>query len=336
MTSKMTINKYQGKTKEEAIEKAKQELGEGAVVMNVKEIKPTGMFKAWKSSVFEVTAAREEKESFVDPRQVADLTAKTVKTLNLAADENISPKEFSNDRTSDILSGHLTNVPELHAKDGLEKRLENLSNILEKQLSVEESRQKEVKEEEKERQVVNPEGLQFIKMLYRTLLENEVNEKYCHATQDFKEYVEMWIHEIKLPIASMTLILHNYKEKFPDVTERMTHHVNRVNNYLEQILYYVRSENAQKDYIISDCRLSKLIAAVAVKNKDDILENNIDFQVENADADVCTDSKWLEFILNQIISNSIKYRDEKKTDGSVIKIYVIKNAKTFSNCNLWG
>ena len=114
----MTINKYQGKTKEEAIEKAKQELGEGAVVMNVKEIKPTGMFKAWKSSVFEVTAAREEKESFVDPRQVADLTAKTVKTLNLAADENISPKEFSNDRTSDILSGHLTNVPELHAKDG--------------------------------------------------------------------------------------------------------------------------------------------------------------------------------------------------------------------------
>ena len=64
---------------------------------------------------------------------------------------------------------------------------------------------------------------------------------------------------------------------------------------------------------------------MAVKNKDDILENNIDFQVENADADVCTDSKWLEFILNQIISNSIKYRDEKKTDGSVIKIYVIKN-----------
>ena len=129
----------------------------------------------------------------------------------------------------------------------------------------------------------------------KSMVENV--KKYCHATQDFKEYVEMWIHEIKLPIASM-------------------------------ILYYVRSENAQKDYIISDCRLSKLIAAVAVKNKDDILENNIDFQVENADADVCTDSKWLEFILNQIISNSIKYRDEKKTDGSVIKIYVVKNDKS--------
>ena len=63
--------------------------------------------------------------------------------------------------------------------------------------------------------------------------------------------------------------------------------------------------------------------------REDVLtKNNIDFQVENADADVCTDSKWLEFILNQIISNSIKYRDEKKTDGSVIKIYVIKNDKS--------
>ena len=58
----MTINKYQGKTKEEAIEKAKKELGERAVVLNVKEIKPKGMFKILKTSTFEVTAAMEENE----------------------------------------------------------------------------------------------------------------------------------------------------------------------------------------------------------------------------------------------------------------------------------
>ena len=104
MTSKMTINKYQGKTKEEAIEKAKQELGEGAVVMNVKEIKPTGMFKAWKSSVFEVTAAREEKESFVDPRQVADLTAKTVKTT-VRRRKQTEGSKGRRERTSDCKSG---------------------------------------------------------------------------------------------------------------------------------------------------------------------------------------------------------------------------------------
>ena len=60
----MTINKYEGKTKEEAIEKAKQELGEGAVVLNVKEVKPKGLLGIFKATTYEVTAAAEEKEDF--------------------------------------------------------------------------------------------------------------------------------------------------------------------------------------------------------------------------------------------------------------------------------
>ena len=78
----MTINKYQGKTKEEAIEKAKQELGDGVVVLNVKEIKPKGMLKAFKTSMYEVTAAIEEREQFA--KQIPK------EPVNLAADEKIS------------------------------------------------------------------------------------------------------------------------------------------------------------------------------------------------------------------------------------------------------
>ena len=62
----MTIKKFQGKTQEEATEKARQELGAGAVVMNVKEIKPKGLFNFFKGSTFEVTAAIEEKEQFLN------------------------------------------------------------------------------------------------------------------------------------------------------------------------------------------------------------------------------------------------------------------------------
>ena len=58
----MTINKFQGKTKEEAIQKAKTEFGENAVIMNVKEVKPKGFFRIFKSTTYEVTAAMEEKE----------------------------------------------------------------------------------------------------------------------------------------------------------------------------------------------------------------------------------------------------------------------------------
>ncbi len=62
----MTINKFQGKTEAEAVEKAKSEMGADVVIMNVREIKPGGIFRFFKSSVYEVTAARDEKEQAVN------------------------------------------------------------------------------------------------------------------------------------------------------------------------------------------------------------------------------------------------------------------------------
>jgi len=62
----MTINKFQGRTREEAVDKAKKEMGEAVVIMNVKEIKPKGLFRALKSTTYEVTAALEEKEQTVN------------------------------------------------------------------------------------------------------------------------------------------------------------------------------------------------------------------------------------------------------------------------------
>ena len=58
----MTINKFYGKTEEEATEKARAEFGENVVIMNVKEVKPKGLFRAFKGNTYEVTAAMEEKE----------------------------------------------------------------------------------------------------------------------------------------------------------------------------------------------------------------------------------------------------------------------------------
>lgn len=132
-------------------------------------------------------------------------------------------------------------------------------------------------------------------------------KKYETATQEFKEYIEMWIHEIKIPISSLTLMAHNKNMDYP-----FSEQIKRLENYTEQVLYFVRSENAEQDYLIKENRLSKIINNIAMKNKDDLWEKNIDFIVENTNQSIQTDAKWLEFILNQIINNSIKYADEKK------------------------
>ena len=192
----MTINKYQGKTKEEAVEKAKQELGAGAVVLNVKEIKPKGMFKMFKNTLYEVTAAVEEKEAF--PAQTLRSETKPVHdTISLAADEKITIPGVARENTRPAVApapAEQEVVPMKEAKrestnEGLEKRLENLSNILEKQFSVEEMRKSHpVEPQEKENRT---EGFQFIKMLYRTLLENDVNEKYVNQIMDEPQTIEL-------------------------------------------------------------------------------------------------------------------------------------------------
>lgn len=164
-------------------------------------------------------------------------------------------------------------------------------------------------------------------ILYEVLYEinksmNENVKKYEISLTDFKEYIELWIHEIKLPIASLTLMNHNQKSK---VDKRYVEQIRRIDDYVDQILYFVRSENAEKDYLIKEANLKKIINNVAMKNKDDLLENNISFIVEAKDEMVLTDSKWLEFIINQIVSNSIKYKRDDV--DSVIKLKVEEQSK---------
>ena len=165
------------------------------------------------------------------------------------------------------------------------------------------------------------------KILYDTIYETDksmienVNE-YLSNIEDFKDYIEMWIHEVKIPISSLVLMSHNHKE----LNNTYINEVKKLNDYVDQVLYYVRSNYAENDYIIKENNLDKIIKDVILKNKDELLLNNINIETNIKENKVLTDSKWLEFILNQIINNSIKY---KKDNDSIIKIESLKeNDKT--------
>lgn len=158
-------------------------------------------------------------------------------------------------------------------------------------------------------------------ILYQMLYEinksmNENIRDYREKINDFKEYVELWIHEVKIPLSALILYTHNKK-----MDKALVREINKVDNYLEQILYYIRSENTEVDYIIKEVDLSKVIRDVMLKNKDVLLERNIEITSDVHNLSVLTDYKWLEFMINQIISNSMKYMrdlDDKKIE---IKAY---------------
>ena len=165
-------------------------------------------------------------------------------------------------------------------------------------------------------------GKVFYDALYKidkSMMENINN--YRNETEDFKEYVEMWIHEIKIPIAGLMLMCHNNKT----VNKNFLDQLNSLDNLTDQILYYVRSNYAEKDFLIKEASMDKIINEVLLKNKDSILENHIDVTVDVKNVKVLTDSKWLVFILNQIINNSIKYCDNSRK--SYIKFYIEDNEK---------
>ena len=177
------------------------------------------------------------------------------------------------------------------------------------------------------------------KILYDVLDEVNKNEhdlisKLKNKQEDFKEYIELWIHEVKLPLASLTLM--NRKDK------NTLRELKRIEDDVEQILYYVRCENANNDYLIKEWDLDTIIKNVALRNKDDLLALGIDFKVDNCNLKVLTDSKWLEFIINQIVSNSIKYKKEKdslieiigKDYKDYITITIYDNGKGISESDL--
>ncbi len=205
----MTINKFQGKTKEEAIQKAKTEFGETAVIMNVKEVKPKGIFRIFKSTTYEVTAAMEEKEQNVNQTIAMQNMKKLHDSINFAADEKIEiPKQESKPAEKiDTKSVRMPDFSQLirheQKKESeerqIEKRLDDLSNRLEESLGHTSGGVELTKEP-------SAEELNFIRILYSTLLKNQVSEKYVNQILD---EVEQFIR----PGNSVDMILANVYQK---------------------------------------------------------------------------------------------------------------------------
>lgn len=202
----MTINKFQGRTESEAIERAKKEMGPDVVIMNVKTVKPKGMFRAFKGMAYEVTAALEENE--LDKMSTKSLTeAKESQgqetkpeSINLAADEKIQiPAVAAPSRLEEKAEMVLRQLqkqgndpepqqiqPPSVQSSALEERLDSLQSLLEDRISAEKKNQEEGLGTKEERA---QEGFSFVKMLYQTLLDNEVHEKYANQILDELEKI---------------------------------------------------------------------------------------------------------------------------------------------------
>lgn len=145
-------------------------------------------------------------------------------------------------------------------------------------------------------------------------MKDDISEAIRNSN-DYKEYIELWVHEIKTPISTCKLLIENNDN---EVTESIGEEVTKVEDYIEQVLFYARSNAVEKDYLIREINLKESINSVIRKNANILIEKRVKIDISNVDKKVSCDSKWIEFILGQIVSNSIKYMDKKE---SILKIY---------------
>lgn len=135
-----------------------------------------------------------------------------------------------------------------------------------------------------------------------------MNDKITLVTKekhDYKDYLESFVHEIKTPIASISL----YSENNNNLV--LQNEIKKIDNLVEQILYFSRSENPEKDYFIKELNLEDIIHDCLLEYKNNILGKKIKITTESLNNHVFCDEKWLKFIINQILQNSIKYVKEK-------------------------
>ncbi|WP_026520727.1 flagellar biosynthesis protein FlhF [Butyrivibrio sp. VCB2001] len=186
----MIIKKYVGKTESEATEEAKRELGPNIVVMTVKPVKKTGFFSLFQPQKIEVTVGLEEESE--RPQR----TISPQKELK-PAPRKVAAAEDPAQRDTILASSNMTaaKTPDIRDENSaIEEKLDNLSNLLEKNFLKSERTDAESKAADKEKdeapvksnknEDISDETMSFIKLLYNTLIENEVDEIYVNQLTD--------------------------------------------------------------------------------------------------------------------------------------------------------
>lgn len=142
---------------------------------------------------------------------------------------------------------------------------------------------------------------------------NDDVASYRRQAADYREYVETWVHEAKSPLAAAHLMIDNLQaERGLGASESariaaLDDELRRVEGYVEQALFYARSEAVERDYLIRSHDLKTLVSDAIKANAPALIGAHITPVCSNLDHRVFTDQKWIEFILGQVIQNSVKY-----------------------------
>ena len=138
----------------------------------------------------------------------------------------------------------------------------------------------------------------------------ELREQTDAVSRDLRDTYVLWAHQIKTPIAAMRLLLEDKQD--PQLNEQLFH----IEEYVNQLLYYFRSESISSDFVIRPCSVDAVVRAALRKYSVIFIRRRLKLEYEPVDLHTDTDEKWLGFAVEQLLSNATKY-----TQSGGIRIY---------------
>ena len=132
----------------------------------------------------------------------------------------------------------------------------------------------------------------------------QYRQQTCREYTDMVEYYTVWAHQIKTPIASMRLRLQN--EDSP-LSRRLSADLRRIEQYVEMVLTFLRLNSDSTDYVFREYDLDEIVKTAVKKFSSDFIDRKLSLVYDPLEAKVVTDEKWLSFVIEQVLSNALKY-----------------------------
>lgn len=158
---------------------------------------------------------------------------------------------------------------------------------------------------------------------------NDDIAEHRRQSTEYREYIETWVHEAKSPLAAAHLMVENIEDELLTVGDEpvdaallvdrvraIDEELDRMEGYVEQALFFARSETVDRDYLIREYNLKELVSAALRANSHMLISAQVAPFRRDLDFQVFTDEKWMLFIIGQIIQNSVKYA---RSDGAFIE-----------------
>ena len=167
----------------------------------------------------------------------------------------------------------------------------------------------------------------------KNLIEEDYTNLIANINKDYKDYISksdiaktdmldyytMWVHQIKTPISAMKLLIQTSDS---EISGDLSSELFKIEQYVEMVLSYIRLDSNENDFVIKEYDLDDIIKQAIRKYAPLFIRKKIALDFQNTNCKVLTDEKWLVFVIEQLLSNAIKYTNKGK-----ISIYLLEDKK---------